>query len=168
MKIVGEMKKNLFLKRLKAIHPRHSFDSYQAERGSASVEFVGLSVVLLIPLIYLVIFLSLVQSATFAADSAARQVSRVYSVQPDEALRNELTAAILQNTANDYGVAINSNSLSISCSTPTCPTAGAFLTVEVKIGVNLPGIGPIGIGQNLVEVSATHSLVVDDAYGVIK
>ena len=50
-----------------------------AEDGSASVEFLGLSVILLVPLVYLMVFASQIQAAAFGAVAAADQVAAALS-----------------------------------------------------------------------------------------
>jgi hypothetical protein len=56
------------------------------ESGNAIVEFLAVTVLLLVPLLYLVLVLARLQAATFAADSAAREAGRVYAqaATPDE------------------------------------------------------------------------------------
>ena len=48
------------------------------ERGSAVVEFVFLTVLLTIPMIYLVLTLARVQAGTYAVSAAAREAGRAY------------------------------------------------------------------------------------------
>lgn len=51
----------------------------RAEEGSALIEFVGLAVVLLLPLIYLLLSVFSVQRAAFAVTQAAREAGRAYA-----------------------------------------------------------------------------------------
>ena len=53
------------------------------ERGSAVVEFLGVTLVLLLPLVYLVLTLGQIQAAAFAAEAAARESGRVLSHEAD-------------------------------------------------------------------------------------
>jgi Flp pilus assembly protein TadG len=52
------------------------------EDGSALIEFVGLAVLLLIPLIYLLLSVFSVQRAAFAVTQAAREAGRAYATAP--------------------------------------------------------------------------------------
>ena len=42
------------------------------------MEFLGVSLVLLVPLVYLVLVLGRIEAATFAVEGAAREAARVY------------------------------------------------------------------------------------------
>lgn len=48
------------------------------EDGSASLEFLTVGLLLLVPTVYLVVALATVQGAALAVDGAARQASRVF------------------------------------------------------------------------------------------
>ena len=50
------------------------------DEGSSVIEFLGLAVVLLIPLVYLVLTLARIEAATFATEGAAREAARTYVV----------------------------------------------------------------------------------------
>jgi Flp pilus assembly protein TadG len=52
------------------------------EEGSALIEFVGLAVLLLVPLIYLLLSVFSVQRAAFAVTQAAREAGRAYATAP--------------------------------------------------------------------------------------
>ena len=49
---------------------------WRSDEGSAVVEFIFLSLLLLVPIVYLVLALASVQSAAFAAEAVARDASR--------------------------------------------------------------------------------------------
>ena len=49
------------------------------DSGNAVVEFLGLAVTLLVPLVYLVLVLGRLQAGTFAADAASRDAARAYA-----------------------------------------------------------------------------------------
>ena len=48
------------------------------DEGSSVIEFLGLSLVLLVPLVYLVLTLGRLEAATFATEGAAREAARTY------------------------------------------------------------------------------------------
>lgn len=54
----------------------------RSEDGSALIEFVGLAVLLLVPLIYLLLSVFSVQRAAFAVTAAAREAGRAYATAP--------------------------------------------------------------------------------------
>ncbi|HEY5554049.1 MAG TPA: pilus assembly protein, partial [Cellulomonas sp.] len=49
------------------------------DAGNAIVEFLAVTVLLLIPLLYIVLLLGRLQAATFAADGAAVEAGRAYA-----------------------------------------------------------------------------------------
>jgi len=54
----------------------------RGDEGSALIEFVGLAVLLLIPLIYLLLSVFSVQRSAFAVTQAAREAGRAYATAP--------------------------------------------------------------------------------------
>ena len=56
---------------------------FDAERGSALVEFVFVAVVVFVPLVYLVAGFSAVQRGVFASTAAAREAGRAIGTAPD-------------------------------------------------------------------------------------
>jgi len=55
------------------------------EEGSAVIEMVGLSVLLILPVVYLVLSVVRVQAASFAATQAAREAGRAFATASDSA-----------------------------------------------------------------------------------
>ena len=86
-----------------------------AEDGSASVEFLALSVILLVPLVYLMVFASQIQAAAFGAVAAADQAARVV-VSADGGRPGPAEGAI-RLTLGDYGVAADAYDASLACVT---------------------------------------------------
>ncbi|MDO5645512.1 MAG: hypothetical protein Q4G21_07505 [Dermabacter sp.] len=135
------------------------------EDGNAVVEFVGLSIVLMIPLVYLVLTLSQVQAASFAADTAARQATRIAATETDPVARQGRLEVLVGHIAADYGVPITPDALTLTCETSTCAEGGETVRVDVNVAVPLPGLGMIGIEAGPVTVSSTHMLRADEGSG---
>ena len=55
------------------------------ESGSALVELTWLSLLLLVPLVYVLLAVFAVQSGSYAVSGAARAAARAYALAPDEA-----------------------------------------------------------------------------------
>ena len=127
--------------------------------GNSIVEFTGLSVVLLIPLVYLLLTCASMQSATFAADTLARQIARVYSVQELAEGREERIGHIIAEVERDYGVDVDPADISVACPAATCPVAGETVSVEVSLAVPIPGLGVVGIDSSIVGVTGRHALI---------
>ncbi|QDC24103.1 pilus assembly protein [Georgenia yuyongxinii] len=109
------------------------------ERGSAVVEFLGVSLLLLVPIVYLVLTLSRVQAATFAAEGAAREVGRI--VAQAETLEAGLARAerAVELAFADQGFDVDGGqALRVSCAAVPCLTPGAEVHVEVATVVALP------------------------------
>ena len=108
--------------------------------GSASLEFVALGTLLLVPLVYLVIALSVIQSQSLGAESAARHIARAIASAESAADVDTRTQAVLDATVSEYGIDKQSLTVDVQC-TPAlspCPAAGATVLVSVRIAVPLP------------------------------
>lgn len=109
------------------------------ERGSALVEFLGVSLVLLVPLVYLILTMARIQAASFAAEGAAREAGRL--IAQADTIEEGIAAAQLgvELAFADQGLEVDSASaLQISCSVPDCLVAGGYVSVVVSTGVQLP------------------------------
>ena len=95
------------------------------DEGSSVVEFLGLSLVLLVPLVYLVLVLGRLEAATFAGEGAAREAARTYVVadSADEGAARAIAAAgiALRDQGFDDDPA---DALTITCSIVAVPGAG--------------------------------------------
>lgn len=129
------------------------------ESGEAIIEFVGLTAVLLIPLIGLVMLLAPMQAASFGSEAAARAAAT--TVARGGKLAQAQAAAKLaladQGFTDPARVAVN-----LSCPRG-CQTPGAMVTVQVGVKVPLPLVPkPVGALVPLeVPVTATHIGVID-------
>jgi Flp pilus assembly protein TadG len=56
-----------------------------SDEGTATIEFVGVTLLLLLPLLYLLLAVFSVQRAAFAVTQAAREAGRAYSTAPTSA-----------------------------------------------------------------------------------
>jgi hypothetical protein len=137
--------------------------------GSASLEFIGAGIVLLVPIVYLVLALSAVQAATLAMDGAARQATRVY-VQSGSVAEARLAAArAIEVTLADYGLDAGAASVAISCRPrpAACLTRRGFVTISVGMTIPLPLQPPFldtGLPAGL-QVSATATEQVSRFWG---
>lgn len=119
---------------------RRSTDALRDERGSASIEFITVGLLMLVPTVYLVLALASVQSASFAVEGAARQASRVF-VQAATIAEGEAAAerAILVTFA-DYGLEAADAEVTIDCrpDPADCLTRRGFVTVTISTVAPLP------------------------------
>lgn len=122
-----------------------------ADEGAAIIEFIALSLLLLVPLTYLVVTLSRIQAGAFAAEGAAHEAartavvtgvaSREHGSSRDAAMaagtgRAEAAVAL---AADDFGFDSDDASLVLSCEGP-CLEPGGNVDAEVTVAVALPGI----------------------------
>lgn len=110
------------------------------ERGSASLEFLTAGFLLLVPLVYLVVTLSVVQAGALAVEGAARQAARVYVQAPSEAVGAERAAVAVQFGLADYGLTSADATVRVTCSAGPgeCLTRESAVTVTVSLSVALP------------------------------
>ncbi|WP_300267683.1 TadE family protein [Microbacterium sp.] len=113
--------------------------------GSAALEFITVGVILLVPLVYLVITLGVVQEQFLGVEAAARHSARVVAQAEsadDAAARSD---AVITNVIDEYGMDSSRVDVAMSCS-PTggaCPAAGSTVLVTVSTVVSLPLVPPI-------------------------
>lgn len=145
-----------------------------SDAGAATLELIALTLLLLVPVIYLVTALARVQSATYAAESGAYSAARAAVVAGLEAAargsddavartaaRGAATAS-LAATAEDFGLDASGARLELDCGGP-CLAPGSTVDAAVDIEVALPGV-PAALADRLplsVTVSAVASSPVD-------
>jgi Flp pilus assembly protein TadG len=109
------------------------------EGGSASLEFVTVGLLLLVPLVYLVLVIAAAQSAALAAEAAARNAARLFVQQQDLAGAGAVADEAVRFALSDYGVDPESSSVTIECvPADACLEPGALVTVTVTVQVPLP------------------------------
>lgn len=129
------------------------------DAGSAVVEFLGVALLLLVPVVYLVLVLGQLQAAAFATEGAARQAARAMVTADDEASGVERATASVRISLEDQGFTEAADqAMTVTCSAD-CLAPGSSATVTVAIDVVLPGVPawlhgavPLAIG---VEATAT-------------
>lgn len=113
-------------------------NSHRNETGSATVEFIGLSVILLIPAIYLLITISQLQAAGYAAVAASDQAAKTIGHTEDTGQAQQRAISTVHLTAENYELDPATVTTAIECSNAICTTPGTQITVHVSIEVPLP------------------------------
>ncbi len=138
------------------------------DEGAAMLEFIALSLLLLIPLIYLVVTLSRIQAGAFAAESAASEAARSFVVTGVHQMESGASRAVAVSqggtrarasvgvVAADFGFASEDASLTVACDA-TCLEPGSNVTAEVTMRVTLPGIPGFVSGSIPLEVEVVGS-----------
>ncbi|MDX6326906.1 MAG: hypothetical protein QOK15_3260 [Nocardioidaceae bacterium] len=130
------------------------------EAGTALVEVTWLSLLLLVPLVYLLIGVFDVQRASYGVSAAARAAARAYSLAPDEgsARGRARAAAAVALRDQHLGGAVQ---LQVRCRPipGNCLFPGSFITVEVTRQVRLP-LAPsaLGGGAPTFRVQGSHTV----------
>lgn len=130
--------------------------------GNALVEFVYLAVLLMVPLVYVLISVFLVQSASFGTTEAARQAGRAMARADSEQQGRDRALAAARLALEDQGVTL-SRPLTITCLGGPCLAPGTRVRVTVEYDVHLPLLGAVfgSSGRGAIPVRATHTEYVD-------
>lgn len=139
------------------------------ERGSAPLEFIVVGLLLLVPLVYLIASLGVIQSHALGVESGARHLARAVAMAPDAASADARAAAIMRTTADEYGIDESSIDVGFTCvpAGGACPRAGATMVVSVAARAPLPLVPPVfGLDRLAsVPVSATAAQKVSRFWG---
>lgn len=137
-----------------------------ADRGSAVVEFLVASALLLLPVLYLVLVLGRLQAATFAAEGAAREAGRSFTTATTVDGASARAVASVRIALDDQGfTAVDAASaLDLTCSTTPCLEPGSDVSVRVAFDVALPAVPAFvqAVVPLAIPVSATHVAPVDE------
>lgn len=152
------------------MHRSRRWTELAADDGSASLEFLTVGLLLLVPTVYLVIALAQLQNAAFAIEGAARQATRVFVQADSLAAASDAAELAIGATLDDYGLDPASVDVRIACRPDPgeCLTRRGFVTVELATVVPLPGMPPV-LGLDLpsgIPLSATSTEQVSRFAGV--
>jgi len=129
----------------------------RASEGTATVEFVWLTILLLVPIVYIVIAMFDAQRAAFGVSTASRSAARAFIQAPDVA-SGERRARIAARIALD-DQALPEASVQITClpSPADCLTPGSSVRVLIRTTRALP-LTPSALGSQLggITVDSVH------------
>lgn len=130
--------------------------------GTATVEFVLVGLLMLVPIAYVVLTALSVQRAAFAAVEAARSGGRAFVTAQSDAAARARAARAVDLAMADQGLSGAATNLQISCAAKPCLTPGATVRVEVSGTVRLPWLPSVlGTDNGGIPVRAVHVEVVD-------
>ncbi len=143
--------------------------SWSDDEGSASLEFVTVGMILLLPLVYLVLTMASIQAGALAVEGAARQAARVFVQSPDVASASASAETAVAFALADHGFDVDEADVSVSCSPQPadCLTRQGFVTVTVELSVPLPLAPPVlsGVFPMEVPLQATATQQVSRFWG---
>lgn len=120
------------------------FGARRGDDGSASVEFVVLALVLMVPVAYLVITLGRLHAGSYAASAGARAAARAFTtaVTADQA-PGRARAALDLALADQGFTDADATTTTTDCEEPGCLVPDAAVRVEVEVLVPLPFVPPL-------------------------
>lgn len=138
------------------------------DSGTALVEFTHLSLLLMVPLVYVLLMVFTLQRAGFAVSAAAREAGRAYATAPSDAVgrgRAERAAAmtVADHRLDPDRVTVSvGDVIELSAAAPGLPPTRAF-RVTVRHVVVLPVVGALfgGLRVGSIPVTGEHTAVVD-------
>lgn len=134
----------------------------RGDSGNAMVEFVYLSILLMVPLFYVLLAVFQVQGAAFAVTEASRQAGRAF-VRADTVDEGRARAAkAVQLAMRDQGVEATVLP-TFACDPSPCDlSSGQRVEVKVRYTVSLPFVGSFfGKDRAGIPVTGTHVEYVD-------
>ena len=131
--------------------------SRHRDDGSATVEFIWLTILLLVPFVYVVIAVFDTQRASYAVSAASRSAARAYLQSPDPVVAEQRARIAARVALDDQDVDAD---IVISCEPgPTdCLQPGSSVRVVVHTVQPLP-LTPSALGDQLggIAVDSTHT-----------
>ena len=130
------------------------------DQGNVIVEFIGVTVALLIPISIIANASIVVANAYLATEVSARTAARAYVVSSNDASGTRAAANAARLLIRDFDSRDTNLRTHISCTRHPCLSPGGFVTVRVskQVRLDLPRI----FGARQVSVSSQHSAVVDE------
>ncbi|MBS4998689.1 Uncharacterised protein [uncultured Actinomyces sp.] len=115
-----------------------------SERGDASVEFLGILVVVVIPVLYIVLAIGQVSAGAMAVDAGAREAARILAEDPDRTADASRAVTII---VEDFGVNAEPE---VAATCDNCQEGEGDVDVRVSVRVPLPfmpsWLGVVGVG----------------------
>jgi hypothetical protein len=142
----------------------------RTDAGRATIEFVFVGVLTLVPLLYLVVAVSVFERHLFAATQAAREAGRAYATAGDPLAAEERAAYSADLALGDQGVSPARRTLKYVAASADCRTAatgaqsltpGAEFAVCVIQPVRMPGV-PGFLDARANTVTGRYVVHIDD------
>lgn len=115
------------------------------EVGTASLEFITVGLILLLPVVYLVLTMSSIQGGAFAVEGAARQAVRVYVQSGSTTEAAARAERAIRFALADAGLEALEPGVTVTCSPhpDACLTRLGTVTISVAVTVPLPLFPPV-------------------------
>lgn len=131
-----------------------------SENGNVIVEFIGVTVALLVPLSIIASSCIQVANAYLSTEVSARTAARAFVVSSNDANGNNTAKSVSDLVVNDFDLRNSDVSTKVSCTKTPCLSPGGYVTVQVSksVKLNLPSV----FGPRSVVVTGQHTSVVDE------
>jgi len=133
---------------------------FRPDRGNVIVEFIGITIALLVPLSIIASSSIMVANAYLSTDVSARIAARAYVLSSNDASGTRAANSAAGLSSQDFDSQVLIRPIKVSCTKNPCLSPGGFVTVRVSKEVNLNL--PKALGSRSVIVSAQHTAVVDE------
>ena len=133
---------------------------FTLDEGNVIVEFIGITIALLVPLSIIANSSIMVANAYLSTDVSARTAARAFVVSGSDASGSRVASAAAGLVGQDFDSRKGARTIKISCSKNPCLSPGGFVTVRVskQVRLNLPR----ALGSRSVVVTSQHTSVVDE------
>lgn len=135
----------------------------RTERGTASIEFIWMSLLLLVPFVYILLCVFDVQRTAFAVSVASRSAARAYLLAPTEDLATQNANLAARVALDDQDV---NGRITLRCMpSDACRQPGSKVRVVVRATVALP-LAPTALSSRLggIVVDSSH----DESFGMFR
>ncbi len=135
------------------------------EDGTATIEFVWLSILLLVPFVYILVAVFDTQRASYGVSTASRSAARAFLQAPDVAAGEQRARLAARVALDDQGLPDASVHITCLPSPADCLQPGSSVRVVVRTTQALP-LTPSALGSQLggITVDSTHT----EPYGTFR
>lgn len=132
----------------------------ETDTGNIIVEFIGITIALLVPLSIIASSSAMVANAYLSTDVSARTAARAYVLSSSDASGTRAANSVANLISHDLDSQKLAGPIKVSCTKNPCLSPGGFVTVRVskEVKLNLPR----ALGSRSVVVSSQHTAVVDE------
>lgn len=126
--------------------------------GTATIEFVWLSVLLLVPFVYILVAVFDTQRASYGVSTASRSAARAFLQAPDASVGEQRARLAARVALDDQGLPDASVRITCLPSPSDCLRPGSSVRVVVRTTQALP-LTPSALGSQLggITVDSTHT-----------
>ena len=130
----------------------------RGERGNASVEFIAVSIALMVPIAYAIVAIAQVQSAVHGVNGAAQMASRAFVQAPSESMARYAAVRSAAIAGRNHGLGSTAAEGTGACGAVAglVPGRGVHITVRTTARVGLAGIG------RSIPLQSSRAVVVDE------